>query len=480
MPTVIPYIPEYITVHLGPPGSNAQNVPVSFPDYIKNVASSEIYPTWDESAIVANIYAQVSFALNRVYLEFYTSQGYNFQITNSTAYDQSFQNGRNIFENIERLVDELFDDYIRRVGFVEPLAAKYCNGTTVTCEGLSQWGSQNLAEQGYNSVQILRYYYGDNIELVQDAPVDGVRASYPGTPLRRGSTGPNVFVIQTSLNRISQDYPLNPKINPVNGIFDEATENAVKRFQSIFRLTQDGIVGRATWYKLVMLYTGVNKLAELESEGQRFFGLPMEYPDAISQGNRGEKVSLLQYMLSVLAEFYPNQPFLEITGVFEETTKNAVLAFQKNNQLPQTGVVDAATWDLLYRQFIGIVDNVFLENSANVITAAPFPGVVLHTGLSGPSVTQLQQYLNAISLTYPTITPVAVDGVFGAQTEQAVREYQTTFSLPVTGQVDRETWNSIINTYKDVVSAATTSPRQFPGYILALGSKDETVLRRQP
>ena len=148
MPAVIPYIPEQITVHLGPPGSNAPNVTVPFKDYVKNVASSEIYPTWDESALRANILAIISFALNRVYTEFYRSQGYDFEITNSTAYDQAFVNGRSTFENVDAIVDDIFNNYIRRQGFLEPLAAKFCNGTTVTCEGLSQWGSQSLAQQG--------------------------------------------------------------------------------------------------------------------------------------------------------------------------------------------------------------------------------------------------------------------------------------------------------------------------------------------
>ena len=178
MPTVIPYIPQRITVHLGSPDSNAENVTVSFADYVKNVASSEIYPTWDESALRANILAITSFALNRVYTEWYRSRGYDYDITNSTAYDQYFVKGRSIFENISRLADELFNDYLRRPGFVEPLAAKFCNGTTVTCEGLSQWGSENLAQQGLNSQEILRRYYG-NVETVVNAPISGITSSYP-------------------------------------------------------------------------------------------------------------------------------------------------------------------------------------------------------------------------------------------------------------------------------------------------------------
>ena len=219
-------------MHLGPPSSNTANVTVDFSDYVKNVASSEIYPTWDESALRANILAIVSFALNRVYTEFYRSRGYDFDITNSTAYDQFFVNGRSYFDNVSRLVDELFNDYLRRPGFVEPLAAKFCNGTTVTCEGLSQWGSQNLAQQGYNSTQILQSYYG-NVETVMNAPIRGITSSYPGTPLRQGSTGPNVVVLQVALNRIAQSYPAIPKIASVDGIFGPRTEATVRLVLSV-------------------------------------------------------------------------------------------------------------------------------------------------------------------------------------------------------------------------------------------------------
>ena len=473
MVTVTPYVPESITVHLGAPQSNAENVTVSFSDYIKNVASSEIYPTWDESAILANIYAQISFALNRVYLEYYPSRGYNFNITNSTAYDQSFYVGRNIFENIDRLVDEVFNDYIRRQGFIEPLAARYCNGTTVTCEGLSQWGSEELARQGYNSVDILRYYYGNDIELVNDAPVRGIRASYPGYPLSLGDSGNSVIVIQSSLNRISQDYPSIPKIYPIDGIFGESTQNAVIRFQQIFNLTPDGIVGKATWYKLVMLYVGVNSLAELDSEGQRLFGADLQYPDAIYEGNRGDKVYILQFLLATLAEFYPNiPPINDIDGYFGESTKNAVISFQRNNGLPETGIVNAVTWDEIYRDFDGIVRVSIASDSPQRISAAPFPGTTLKLGSRGEAVTQLQQYLNNIALVYTQISPVRVTGVYSRETMTSVSQYQRYFNIPVTGEVDRTTWNSIISIYRDVVSAVTTAPTQFPGYTLKLGSKD--------
>ena len=353
MPPVTPYVPQRITVHLGAPSSNAQNVTVSFIDYVKNVASSEIYPTWEESALRANILAIVSFALNRVYTEFYRSRGYDFDITSSTAYDQFFVNGRSYFTNVARLVDDLFNDYLRRPGFVEPLAAKFCNGTTVTCEGLSQWGSQNLAKQGYNSTQILRSYYGD-VEIVTDAPIRGITSSYPGIALRRGFSGPSVLVVQVSLNRISQNYPSIPKISPVDGIFGAQTEAAVRRFQEVFDLEPDGVVGKATWYALVRIYTAVTSLSELRSQGQRFYSISWATTNPINRGDTGVKVEHLQYMLSVLSAYIPEIPPVTVDGIFGSATENAVLAAQRRFGLPQTGVVNAETWDEIYDQFSGI------------------------------------------------------------------------------------------------------------------------------
>ena len=401
MPPVSPYVPQQITVHLGPPSSNAENVTVDFVDYVKNVASSEIYPTWEESALRANILAIVSFALNRVYTEFYRSRGYDYDITNSTAYDQYFVNGRSFFDNVSRIVDELFNDYLRRPGFVEPLAAKFCNGTTATCEGLSQWGSQNFALQGYNSNQILRSYYG-NVEIVNDAPVRGLISSYPGTPLRRGTTGPGVVVIQTELNRISQNYPAIPKTVPVDGIFGARTEASVRKFQEVFGLDVDGIVGKATWYALVRLYTAVTSLSELRSQGQRFYTNSWAVTDPIGPGDRGIKVEHLQYMLSILSSYIPQIPPVQIDGIFGPATRDAVLAAQRRFGLAQTGVVNAATWDEIYDQFSGIENttwrdpqdfpytNAILGNTAprsryaRTSTMTQFPGNDLSAGAQDP------------------------------------------------------------------------------------------------
>lgn len=372
MPEVLPYIPENITVHLGAPDAYAANVRVPFVEYVKNVASSEIYPTWDESALTANILAIISFALNRVYTEFYRSRGYDFDITSSTAIDQKFINGRCYFDSVSRITDRIFSDYLRRIGFIEPLAAKFCNGTTVTCEGLSQWGSQNLAQQGLNSVQILRYYYGDNIEIVNNAPVRGYTPSYPGTPLRVGSRGPSVVQAQVMLNRVGQNYPAIPRV-ATDGIFGEGTEAAVRRFQEIFDLTPDGIIGEATWYQLVRLYVGVTNLAELESQGQTFYAINWQAPNNLQTGSRGQKVSQLQYMLSVMAEYVPSIPTVAVDGIFGPRTREAVIAFQRFAGLTPDGIVGPQTWNALYDRAITLIRE-------PEIPLSQYPGEVLSLG----------------------------------------------------------------------------------------------------
>ena len=375
MVTVLPYIPRTITVHLGAPDAYAANVSVPFSDYVKNVASSEIYPTWDESALTANILAIISFALNRVYTEFYRSRGYDFDITSSTAIDQKFINGRSYFDSVSTIVDNIFDNYLRRMGFVEPLAAKFCNGTTVTCEGLSQWGSQSLAQQGLNSMQILRRYYGNNIELVNNAPVRGYTPSYPGTLLRLGSRGPQVTQAQVMLNRISQNYPAISRIYPVDGIFGEQTERSVISFQRIFNLTPDGIIGKATWYQLVRLYVGVNDLAELESQGQTFYRVNWQGSGTLQEGNTGQSVRQLQYMLRVVSDYIDTVPSVAIDGIFGPATQAAVIAYQRHAGLTPDGIVGTNTWHSLYNQVSGILSS---EETAGL----QYPGQPLRQGSS--------------------------------------------------------------------------------------------------
>ncbi len=390
---VLPYIPQQITVHLGPPDQPAEDVTVSFPDYIKNVASSEVYPTWSEEALRANILAQISFALNRVYTEFYPSRGYPFDITSSTAYDQKFIKGRSTFENIDRLVDELFTSYIRREGFVEPLSAKFCNGTTSQCDGLSQWGSEELARAGQSAMEILRHYYGDNIELVTDAPVRDITSSYPGYPLREGASGEYVVVLQTMLNRIGQNYPAIPRITPVDGIFGPQTRSAVEAFQRIFGLAVDGVVGSATWYKLVLLYVGVTRLAELVSQGQTFEEVQGPSGDTtLRLGDRRPAVASLQYFITVLGEVLYNFPTLTIDGIFGPATQQAVEDAQRYLGLPATGVVDRATWQALYDAYVAVARTLLADRSLPISIAeledlaitGQFPGYTLSYGLDTP------------------------------------------------------------------------------------------------
>jgi len=261
-----PVVPEYIIVHQGGPNDpSAPNYKVPFKDYIKNVASCEIYSTWNNSALRANIFCIVSFTLNRIFTEWYRGKGKNFDVTSSTAYDQAFNYGRNIYDNISQIVDEIFSTYIRRIGKKQPLFSQYCDGKSVTCpEWLSQWGSQQLGTQGLEPYDILTHYYGNDIELVTANKVSGSPMSYPGEELIIGSAGPAVRSIQGQLNRIARNYPLIPKVVE-DGIYGPKTEKAVKTFQQIFTLPQTGIVDYATWYKISDVYVGVTKLAELKT-----------------------------------------------------------------------------------------------------------------------------------------------------------------------------------------------------------------------
>ena len=283
----IPFIPNTIAVHLGPPDSPAENVYVSFPDYIKNVASSEIYPTWPEAALRANIYAQISYALNRYYTEYYRSQGYDFDITNSTRFDQSYIPGRDIYDSISRIVDDIFNSYVVQQGSVAPYFTQYCNGTTTTCEGLSQWGTVPLAEEGRGAYDILTEFYGNDINIVDNAPVRDGLPSYPGQPLREGDFGSDIQQKQIQLNRISVNYPSIPKISETNGVFGAETREAVEAFQRIFNLTQDGIIGNATWNRISYIFNAVKRLSELDSEGIALSELPQELIRDIGPGDEG-------------------------------------------------------------------------------------------------------------------------------------------------------------------------------------------------
>ncbi|WP_028518780.1 peptidoglycan-binding protein [Ruminococcus flavefaciens] len=462
MLTGTPFIPETITVHLGTPDSNAPDVTVGFASYIKNVASSEIYPTWPENALRANIYAIVSFALNRIYTEWYRSRGYDFDITATTQYDQKFINGREYFENISYLVDELFNDYVRRQGSVEPLFTAFCNGTTTTCEGLSQWGTVTLANRGFTPYEILQYYYGENIDIVRNAPVQTAMPSYPDTELKNGSFGNDVKFIQVWLNRISRNFPAIPKIPAADGIFDTPTENAVRKFQQVFGLEETGTVNAATWYRISYIYTSVKRLAELDSEGLRFDEISPQFKEELKIGMQSIEVSMLQYYLAVIGAYYEAVMPVEVTGYFGEQTERSVKSFQRVFGLPQTGVVDRATRNDLFRAYQGIVESV----PPQYTYVALYPNTVLREGASGESVKIIQQYLTYINRSYPNIPAVSDTGYFGPLTKQSVTAFQRQFGIDPSGIVGAVTWDSIAGVYSDLRYGFDKRPYQNPGYTI--------------
>ena len=442
---LLPVIPENITVHLGPPGSDAQNVTVNFVDYIKNVASSEIYPTWPENALRANIYAIISFALNRIYTEWYPSQGYNYDITNSTQFDQAFVPNREIYDNISAIVDEIFNNYVVRQGTVQPLFTAFCNGTTSQCQGLSQWGTVSLAEQGLTPYQILQSFYGDDINIVENAPVGGDVTTYTGVPLELGDRENNVQILQIRLNRISDNYPAIPKITDPDGTFDVETQNAVKKFQEIFSLPQTGIVDKSTWYKINRYYNGVKGLSELASEGITLEEATVPFASQIAEGSSGIDVRTLQYYLSIIAYFNSELQPVPIDGNFDSATVDAVERFQAYYGLPVTGIVDSDTWeviDRIYTETVAALPEGYQGNNAKL-----YPGYFLTKGMRGENVSDLQSYLNLIGKTIPEIPEVPVTGYFGDQTDDAIRIFQQLFGIPVTGDVGPVTWYQIALQY---------------------------------
>ncbi len=348
-------IPRTITVHLGRPNTAAENLTVDFVYYLKNVASSEIYPTWPYEALRANIWAQMSLVLNRVYTEWYRGRGYPFDITNSTAYDQAFVKGRNIYDSVAAVVDEVIGQFLQKPYFREPYYAEYCDGKIAQCPGMKQWGTLDLANRGFDSTRIIRYYYGDTMQFRETDNVQYITPSYPGYALRRGSQGQNVFIIQELLNGIAVNYPNIPLIYPPDGIFGEVTERAVRTFQQQFNLSVDGIVGQTTWNQISRIYVAVRKLAELGSLGRPqgyFTGLWTGR--VLRRGDVGIEVQQLQYFLSVIAKTYTNIPPVDIDSRFGAGLERSVRAFQREFGLAQDGLVGQVTWNTIYETYIAL------------------------------------------------------------------------------------------------------------------------------
>ena len=468
-------IPKNITVHLGKPAASARNVTVSFRRYIANVASSEVYPTWPESALRANIHCQISLALNRIYTEWYPSRGYSFNITNSTSYDQYYVHGRTVFDVMVRLTDDIFNTYLRKTGTVNPYYSEYCDGKSVTCPGLKQWGTVTLAKQGKTPLQILKYYYGSDIEIVRTNNIQAIPQSYPGSPLRQGDSGTAVFTLQRQLNRIAKDYPFFGKLT-VDGVFGPRMVSTVKTFQRQFNLTADGVVGRQTWYKISYIYVSVKDLAELTSEGETSSGTLSDGSwggTALRTGSTGSAVEQVQFWLNTLAQYESALPSLAVDGRYGAATASAVRAFQRRYGLTVDGVVGRETWNAIYNEFRSIQSDNGTPNA--------YPGTALREGASGQNVRLVQFWLKIAHTVYSRLNDLTVDGRFGAATTAAVKRFQAYFGLTSDGVVGRTTWNKLYEVYNDIANKLLSSslrPGEYPG-ILRRGSSGTAVRELQ-
>ena len=468
-------IPKNITVHLGRPAASAQNVTVSFRRYIANVASSEVYPTWPEQALRANIHCQISLALNRIYTEWYPSKGYRFNITNSTSYDQYYVHGRTVFDVMVRLTDDIFNTYIRKTGTVNPYYSEYCDGRSVTCPGLKQWGTVTLANQGRNALSILKYYYGNNIEIIRTNNIESIPQSYPGSPLKQGDRGTSVFTLQRQLNRITKDYPFLGLLT-VDGIFGSSMTSTVKKFQKQFNLTADGVVGRQTWYKISYIYVSVKDLAELTSEGETASGTLSDGSwggTTLRQGSTGSAVEQVQFWLNTLAQYDSAIPSVTVDGVYGTGTANAVRAFQRRYGLTVDGVAGQNTWNELYDEFRSIQSDNGAPNA--------YPGTPLRQGASGQNIRLIQFWLKIARTVYSSLNNVTVDGQFGAATTAAVKKFQSYFGLTSDGVVGRATWTKLYEVYNDIANRLLSSslrPGEYPG-ILRRGSTGTAVRELQ-
>ncbi|MDF2948548.1 MAG: putative peptidoglycan-binding protein [Sedimentibacter sp.] len=439
-------VPREITVHLGAPDQEAENITIPYIDYIKNVASSELYPTWPENALRANIHAITSIAMNRVYTEWYRSRGYNFDITNSTQFDQAYVPNRGIFDSISSIVDETFNQYIVREGQLQPLFATFCDGRVSQCDGLLQWGTVDLANAGYTPIEILRYYYGDNIDIVENAPVGEVEIYYPGEPLKLGDSSLDVLRMQLNLDRIRLNYPAIPEIQPLTGYFNESTEAAVREFQRVFKLPVTGVIDQGTWYTLRYIYAAVTKLAELTAQGD-FINLLVEVIEEVSLvGDVSPRVEFIQYALNVLSAYYPTIKGVAITGIFDEATREQIIQFQKTMNLETTGLVDSQTLVALSESLFGILDT--LPPEAVYLPRFRWPGSVFEQGEESPSIYVIQEMLSYISLIIPTIPYIEPNGVYDEPTQRAVSAFQTMQGIEPTGLVDEITWDTIVEVYR--------------------------------
>ncbi len=441
-----PVVPNNITVHLGAPDESAKNVTIPFTDYISNVASSEIYPTWPKEAIIANIYTIISFAMNRIYNEWYRSKGYNFDITSLPTYDQTYIENRSTYENIDNIVDDIFNNYVVKKNQIQPYFTRYCDGRITTCDGLSQWGTVSLANQGKNFLEILKYYYGNNIEIKYNAMVGDNTGAFPGYNISLGSAGNPVLAIQRDLRRIRQNYPAIPNIYNTVGIYDQETVDAVKKFQEIFSLPITGIVDKATWYKIKYVYTSVKKLSDLYSEGITEEEATFLYTDRLDYGDTGIEVEYVHYYLDAIAFLDKDIPRLPTNSIYGNNTITMVKAFQEKYKLPVTGVFTYSDWIVLTDAYDSILKSFPKEYQEYVNEL--YPDYFLTRGMTGNDVKRFQKFLLAICKYDKSIPGVIVNGNFDELTEKSVLKLQEDYGFDINGIVGPLLWKKVVELAK--------------------------------
>lgn len=441
-----PVVPNMITVHLGKPDEAVRDITISFVDYISNVASSELYPTWPVSCLTANIYAIISFAMNRIYNEWYRSKGYNFDITSSSTYDQAYVPNRSTYENINNIVENIFNNYVVKGNQIQPYFTRYCDGRVSQCDGLSQWGSVSLSNQGKSAIDILKYYYGNDISIFYNAPVGDSIEGFPGYSIGLGNAGNPVLAIQRDLRRIQKNYPAIPSISTTVGIYDEETKKAVEKFQEIFSLPVTGIVDKATWYKIKYIYTSVKKLADLYSEGLSENEATFLYEDELRYGSTGIEVEHIHYFLDAIAFLDPDIPRLPINSIYNNNTISMVKAFQEKYGLPVTGIFTYRDWKVLKEVYASILKSFPIEYQEYVNDL--YPDYFLVKGTTGDDVRRFQRYLLSICQYDHSIPGVRVNGVFDDLTEQSVLKLQNDYGFEKNGIVGPLLWRKVVELSK--------------------------------
>ena len=383
--------------------------------------------------------------------------------------------GRTVFDVMVRITDDIFNTYIRKTGTVNPYYSEYCDGKSVTCPGLKQWGTVTLANQGRNALQILKYYYGNDIEIIRTSNIQSIPQSYPGSPIRQGDSGTAVFTLQRQLNRITKDYPFLGLLT-VDGVFGAKMAATVRAFQKQFNLIADGVVGRQAWYKISYIYVSVKDLAELTSEGEVSSGTLSDGTwggTVLRTGSTGSAVEQLQFWLNTLAQYESSIPSLTVDGVYGTGTANTVRAFQRKYGLTVDGVVGRTTWTEVYDQFRSIQSDNGTPNA--------YPGTALREGSSGQNVRLVQFWLKIARTVYTSLANVTVDGKFGAGTAAAVQRFQRYFGLTADGVVGRTTWQKLYEVYNDIANrllSPSLRPGEYPG-VLRTGSSGTAVRELQ-